>query len=89
MEQFLEAIPSDIESLDSALASRDHSRLRSVAHNMKTNISVMGLTEYLAPYLDILENEDFDETRFGPIITKIKDYCAEAIKEARRFYSTF
>ena len=87
-EQFLEAIPSDIESMESALASRDHSRLRSVAHNMKTNISVMGLTEYLAPYLDILENEDFDETRFGPIITKIKDYCAGAIKEARRFYST-
>jgi hypothetical protein len=56
---------------------------------MKTNISVMGLSVQLQPYLDALEDEPFDEEHFQQIISQIKSNLQNALPEARHFYSTF
>jgi len=87
-EQFLEAIPLDIAALESAWTNQDSVTLRQTAHNMKTNVSVMGLLEKLKPWLDELEYESFDEAHFQQIILSVKTICLNALPEARHFYST-
>jgi len=86
--QFIEAIPVDLEMLESAFVKKDLAKLHQTAHEMKTNVSVMGLSERLHPYLDELEYELFDEAHFEQIILSIKTICMQALPEARHFYST-
>jgi hypothetical protein len=87
-EQFIETIPLDIAALESAMANKDMTLLRQTAHSMKTNISVMGLSEKLQAALDTLEYEPFDEAHFNNIILFVKTVCVTALPEARHFYST-
>ncbi len=87
-EQFFEAITFDLETLALAFRNRDLETLRHTAHNMKTNISVMGLSEKLQPYLDELEYDSFDEEHFHQIISTVNIICVNALPEARHFYST-
>jgi CheY-like chemotaxis protein len=87
-EQFLEMIPEDLKSLELAWKRKDFIMVRVLAHNMKTSVSVMGLTEKLQPYLDILEQEDTDESTLWNNIIAVKNICIPALKEARHFYTT-
>ena len=87
-QQFIDTIPLDIEALESALKNRDVDSLRRIAHNMKTNASVMGLSEKLHSFLDEVECAAFDEPRFQQIISSIKTICLDALPEVRHFYST-
>ena len=87
-QQFIEAVPLDIEALDLALKDGDLHSLRQTAHSMKTNVSVMGLSEKLHSFLDELESASFDEAHFQQIISSIKTICLDALPEARHFYST-
>jgi signal transduction histidine kinase/CheY-like chemotaxis protein len=87
-EQFIETIPKDLIVLESALMRKDVRILRHTAHDMKTNVSVMGLSDRLQPFLDVLENGAFHETHFQQIISSIKTICMKALPEAKHFYST-
>jgi signal transduction histidine kinase/CheY-like chemotaxis protein len=86
--EFLKAIPSDLDALESAINRMDLSALRQTAHNMKTNVSIMGLSQSLEPYLDELEHADFGESHARQAILSIKTICLSALPEARHFYST-
>jgi signal transduction histidine kinase/DNA-binding response OmpR family regulator len=88
-EQFLEVIPLDIDTLESALAGGDQASIRHTAHSMRSDIAIMGLLEKLAPNLDVLEYEPFDRIRFEEIISRVKAICLEALPEARHFYNSF
>ncbi|HWK08056.1 MAG TPA: response regulator [Puia sp.] len=87
-EQFLEAIPLDLEALESALENGDLSRLRQTAHNMRTNVSIMGLLDKLQGYLDVLEYEPWEDLRFRQVLLSVKAICLGALPEARDFYAT-
>lgn len=87
-EQFIETIPKDLVILESAIVKKDIERLRHTAHDMKTNVSVMGLSDRLQPLLDVLENEAFEESHFQHIVSSIKTICLKALPEAKHFYST-
>ncbi|NII25447.1 response regulator [Pseudoflavitalea sp. X16] len=87
-EQFLEMIPEDLKSLELAWRRKDFIMIRVLAHNMKTSVSVMGLTEKLQPYLDMLEQIDTDEEALWNNITAVQHICIPALKEARHFYTT-
>jgi signal transduction histidine kinase/CheY-like chemotaxis protein len=84
---FIETIPVDLKMLESALVLGDLRKIQQTAHEMKTNISVMGLSEKLQPYLDLLEFEPFDESRFRQSILTLKTICLNALSEATHFYS--
>lgn len=87
--QFLEAIPKELKEMEYAWENKDIIRLRKLAHNMKTTISVMSLNDTLQPYLDVLENHEMDETEFERNFREISRICSEALEEATHFYSTF
>jgi signal transduction histidine kinase/ActR/RegA family two-component response regulator len=84
---FIDAIPLDLEALESAFLDKDLAKLKTTAHEMKTNVSVMGLSEKLQPYLDLLEFEPFEESRFQQSILSIKTICLKTLAEARDLYS--
>ena len=87
-EQFLEMIPEDLKSLELAYLRKDFIMIRVLAHNMKTSVSVMGLTEKLQPFLDELERDDREEGAILQNIKAVQHICIPALKEARHFYST-
>ena len=63
-------------------------KLKRIAHNLKTTISVMGLNELLNPLLDEIELVDAGWPGYRAIIEKIIDYCNKAIAETIEFLIT-
>jgi HPt (histidine-containing phosphotransfer) domain-containing protein len=86
-EQFIEAIPEELQQLESSLAEKNFALLRQTAHNMKTTVSVMGLTDVLQQYLDSLEQENQLETIIREKIAAVKAICLPALEEAQYFYT--
>lgn len=87
-EQFIEVIPEDIKMLDEYWQAGNITALKQTAHDMKTSVSVMGLTEKLQPVLDALEHEELSETSFRQHYSMLTDICVHAVAEAKVFYNT-
>lgn len=87
-EQFLEMVPGSLKSLKYYWQQRNLPELRQAAHNMKTTVSVMGLTGILQPYLNTLENQPLDDNTFDQIYRSIEIICLNACSEAEQFYAT-
>jgi hypothetical protein len=88
-QQFLEEVPLAIATLDSALINQDQDSIRRVAHSMRSDVAIMGLLDKLAPYLDVLEYEPFDEIRFQQVISAVKAISLQALPEVRHFFAGF
>ena len=88
-EQFIEAIPEDLATMEKAWQGNDISQLRQLAHNLKTTVSVMGLNEKLQPFLDMLEYKNLTEESFQQNFKSVTAVCDEALIEARQFYAAF
>jgi signal transduction histidine kinase/CheY-like chemotaxis protein len=87
-EQFIEAIPAELNEIRAAWHNQDFHQLRYLAHNMKTSISVMQLNEMMQPYLDALENENLTETTFHKNFSSLEFIARAALEEAKFFYET-
>src|SRR5258705_7189804 len=55
IEQFLQQVPGELEALQDAFNKKNYAEVIQIAHNMKTSVSFMGLTEKLDHYLDYIE----------------------------------
>lgn len=84
-QKFLSAVPVAIQELQYALRQGDTDRIKRLAHNLRTTISIMGLNQLLDPLLDKLESGDDDLRECGAIIEQIADLCIKAIGEASQF----
>lgn len=87
-EQFMEVLPEDLDAIEKAWHQNDITRVRQLAHNMKTTISVMGLNELLQPYLDLFEYEELNEQVFTDKFSALKSVCEASLKEASQFYTS-
>jgi CheY-like chemotaxis protein/two-component sensor histidine kinase len=85
-QKFIKAIPLAMESLSASVKTGDEQKMRSIAHNLRTTVSIMGLNEALDPLLDEVEYYKGDEQRLQKAIEAIQEICKEAIKEAELFY---
>ena len=86
-EQFIEIIPNDLLALQNAWQQQNIKKLKQLAHNMKTSVSVMGLNEVLQPYLHELEYEDLTDNSFNINFTSLRTICEASVEEAKHFYS--
>ena len=86
-EQFIEIIPNDLLALQNAWQQQNIKKLKQLAHNMKTSVSVMGLNEVLQPYLHELEYEDLTDNSFTTNFTSLRTICEASVEEAKHFYS--
>ena len=87
-EQFIEAIPDDLNLLEKAWTDHDFALLKQIAHNMRTTVSVMGLNEIVQPYLDAMEYEKLDEQSFRNKFQSLKLIYETSVVEAKQFYNT-
>ena len=85
-QQFIEALPEDLLALDSGIYQRNFILLGQIAHNMKTTVSVMGLTDLLQPYLDAIEYDNPGQEVLLQKIAIVKEICTKALAEAKEFY---
>lgn len=87
-EQFIEAIPLDLKAMENAWQLKSIEALKQLAHNMKTTISIMGLTEILQHDLDILEYNNLDEETFNLTFLHLQEICNASVSEALHFYQS-
>lgn len=85
MDAFLKQIPEELHTINIAVEKTDYPGIKSIAHTMKSSVSIMGIST-LAPLLQEIEN--FGASASG--IEKIKvlnkkliQICAQAIAEVQ------
>jgi signal transduction histidine kinase/CheY-like chemotaxis protein len=83
-DQFLHNMPEELGQLRAALATNDLAAVNKVAHNMKTTVSIMGMSERLSGLLDQLEFTDGD-TDIMAAFGRLQLLCERAMEEARQF----
>jgi len=87
-EQFIDSVPKNLAAMEKAWKNDDIVAIHHLAHDMKTTVSVMGLTELMQPYLDILECEALTPEIFERNFSRIRVICKSALEEAGYFFST-
>ena len=83
--QFLDQVPKEIVAMQQALDKKNYTELSKLAHNMKTSVSFVGLTDKLADALDYIENksgDDIDPAKLAVNVEKVKMICHLAFEEA-------
>ena len=87
VRQFIVQVPEEIQMLEEAIALRNHPKIKSIAHGLKSSVSYLGLNERLYPHLHRLEtdaSEPAESVHFEEDFRVIKMVCEQAVKEARQ-----
>ncbi len=88
LQQFTSQVPEELEQLQQAYRSNNWIQLRSTAHNLKTTVSFLGLTEILANDLELLEKKTGPLTDVQDVnipIDNILLVCKSAIADAQGY----
>jgi CheY-like chemotaxis protein len=83
-DQFLQAVPEELEQLEVALKEGDGAAASRVAHSLKTTVSIMGMTERLFVLLQMLEYPEGGSDLFL-VAGTLRQVCMRALEEAARF----
>ncbi len=81
--QFIDMIPVELERLEQAYKTNDLKEIKIIAHNMKTTVSIMGLSNSLNQHLDAIENNTDNNALTGHHITSVSLICEKALEEAK------
>lgn len=57
IRQFIVQVPEELELLKEAINKRNLTRIKNIAHGMKSSVAYVGLTEKLHPFLQRMETE--------------------------------
>jgi CheY-like chemotaxis protein len=85
IKEFIDVVPSSINSLETAINQGNFSMIRNLAHDMKTTIHVMGLTGVIGHLLQqmvIYANSNSGLLNISQIFGEIKQVCSLAVQEA-------
>lgn len=88
IEQFLQQVPGELEALQDTFNKQNYAETAQIAHNMRSSVSFMGLTEKLDHYLTHIEinaavQEENKYTREK--IMTVNRICQQAIHEAKEY----
>jgi CheY-like chemotaxis protein len=88
IRQFLNQVPGELESMKEAFTKTNYTELALIAHNLKTSVSFLGLTNKLDRHLDFIENNagnpDAQDTVQEEIMI-IHDICERAFLKAKDY----
>jgi signal transduction histidine kinase/CheY-like chemotaxis protein len=88
IEQFLQQLPGELSAMENEFSKGNYTVVAQIAHNMKTSISFMGLTEKIGETLDYIENNasiQKENTSLKEKITELKDISGQALAEAEKY----
>ena len=86
MQEFINTVPPAISSLETAIRQSNYSRIKEIAHDMKTTIHVMGLTVLIGHMLQQIEifAANADLASINALFSDVKLICMQAVQEAGR-----
>ena len=87
MKEFIDTVPFAINSLETAIRQSNYSRIKEIAHDMKTTIHVMGLTGLIGHLLHQIESFAHSNSGLSSILVLFSDVkliCLQAVQEAGR-----
>jgi signal transduction histidine kinase/CheY-like chemotaxis protein len=88
IEQFLQQVPGELEDMQDAFNKKNYVEAAHIAHNMKTSVGFMGLTEKLDHYLDYIENNagvQGKDTYVQEKIMVLNKICQQVFREAKEY----
>lgn len=88
IEQFRLQVLGELKTMQDAFSKKNYEETARIAHNMKTTISFMGLTEKLNPCLDYIENNAGVEKENAHVQEKImavNEICLQVFREAKEY----
>jgi len=86
MQAFTEQIPRELNELKTAISKRNYKKIASVAHNMKSTVSYLGIHQ-LTPLLEQIEadaNGKGGMTRVNDNFTSVEATCQLAMREVNK-----
>ena len=86
--QFIESVPIELAAIKNAWDRNSKTEAGQLAHNLKTTVSIMGLTEKLQKELDAIEYDELSDEAFAGHFNILTGICNESLAEARIFYRT-
>ena len=87
MQEFINTVPEAIDSLETAIRQGNYSRIKEIAHDMKTTIHVVGLTVLIGHLLQQIERlavSSSDVNSISTLFSDVKLICMQAVQEANR-----
>jgi signal transduction histidine kinase/DNA-binding response OmpR family regulator len=91
-EEFLIQVPEQLTRLKEAVDAVDYKTIRTLAHNMKTSVAFLGLTETLNPVLEKIEQTAAAKNEITIINSNyqhLNAVCTEAIAETKEYVQSF
>ncbi|HET9825165.1 MAG TPA: ATP-binding protein, partial [Chitinophagaceae bacterium] len=86
MKTFTEQIPRELDDLKKAIGARNFKKIGSIAHNMKSTISFLGIHQ-LTPLLEQIETDSHGKngiTRINENFVSVEATCQLAIREVNK-----
>jgi signal transduction histidine kinase/CheY-like chemotaxis protein len=91
ISQFLVQGKSEVLALETAFVEKNYSSVKNIAHNLKTSVSFMGLTDKLDSSLSYIEDRvlfEKDSRSLAEAISYVKSICNHALQEAKNYQET-
>jgi signal transduction histidine kinase/DNA-binding response OmpR family regulator len=88
LELFLHQVPNELEALQDAFNNSNYTKVTQIAHNLKTSVSFMGLSEKLDSSLDYIENNagvEKENTFVQERIMMVKRICLKVPREINEY----
>jgi signal transduction histidine kinase/DNA-binding response OmpR family regulator len=88
IKQFLQQVPAELEAMKEAFDKTHNTELAHIAHNLKTSVSFMGLSNKLDHYLNYIESNAAIQNLHDDIKEKIMtvmNTCQKAFREAKDY----
>jgi len=88
IKQFLQQVPAELEAMKEAFDKTLNTELAHIAHNLKTSVSFMGLSNKLDHYLNYIESNAAIQNLHDDIKEKIMtvmNTCQKAFREAKDY----
>lgn len=90
ISQFIAQVPDELNQLEAFLERKDYLSAKQTAHNLKTSVSFLGLTDKLESPLNYIEDRiliEKDSLLIAEAISSVKKICANAMQEAKIYLS--
>jgi signal transduction histidine kinase/CheY-like chemotaxis protein len=88
IKQFLKQIPCELVDMKESFGKMNYTELALIAHNLKTSISFLGLTQKLDRHLDYIESNAGNPNVHDTIQEEIRiihDICQKAYRDAKDY----
>jgi len=86
LDAFLEQIPGELKSINDAIGSVDYPIIKSIAHTMRSSVSIMGVAA-LTPILQEMEDlggASKDIERINQLNERLIVICKQAVQEIEK-----